>query len=118
MKIYRLERNNYGVFCEWMTKIAMPFSYDTIYNEFGYTCDRQYREKDEYRSGCDSIEKLIEYFGGDFAWTLEQGASIVEYTIHKAHVRFGLDLEECPEVVFNSEKIIDRTVILMGKDDK
>ena len=117
MRLYRLERNDYGVFCEYHTKIEMPFSDDALYNEFGYTCDKQYRVDDDYRSACESIEQLIEYFGSDFAYALQKGASIVEYNIHRAHVRFGLDLDRCIEVVFNSTKVKERNVILKGVDD-
>lgn len=115
MKVYRLERNGYGVFCESDSKIQLPFSEDSLYQSHGYSCDTQYRVKDEYRSACESIEKLVEYFGSDFAYALDKGASIVEYTVHKAHVRFGLRLNI--EVVFNSEKVKDKTVILQGKDE-
>lgn len=112
MKVYRLERNGYGIFCEYYSKITMRFPDDALYNEFGYTCDRQYREKDEWRSACESLDKLIEYFGSDFAYALDEGAEIVEYNIHKAHVRFGLMPEEDSiEVVFNSDKIVDRKTI-------
>lgn len=112
MKVYRLERNGYGIFCEYYSKITMRFPEDALYNEFGYTCDRQYRQDDDYRSACESIDKLIEYFGSDFAYALQEGAEIVEYNIHKAHVKFGLMPEEDSiEVVFNSTKVTDRQVI-------
>ena len=114
MILYRLERNDYGVFCEYHSKIDMPFSKDALYSEFGYTCDRQYRTDDDYRSACESIEQLIEYFGSDFAYALQKGASIVEYNIHKAHVRFGLELDRSIEVVFNSTKVKSRHVLLKG----
>lgn len=116
MKVYRLERNGYGVFCEYYSKIDLPFSEDTLYSLFGYTCDGQYRARDEFRSACESLDKLIEYFGSDFAYALQKGASIVEYTVHKAHVRFGLEVDECIEVVFNIDKATDRQVLLQGKD--
>lgn len=114
MILYRLERNDYGVFCEGYSKIAMNFPDDALYNEFGYTCDRQYRDNDDFRSACESIEQLIEYFGSDFAYALQEGASIVEYNIHKAHVRFGLELDRSIEVVFNSTKVKSRHVLLKG----
>jgi hypothetical protein len=117
VKVYRLERNGYGIFCEWKSRVDMNFPEDALYNEFGYTCARQYRDLDDYRSACESLDKLIEYFGSDFAYCLEKGASIVEYNIHKAHVRFGLEPEESIEVVFNSAKVIDKHIILKGEDD-
>ena len=114
MILYRLERNDYGVFCEYHSKMEMNFPDDALYNEFGYTCDRQYRADDDYRSACESIEQLIEYFGSDFAYALEKGASIVAYKVHKAHVRFGLELDRSIEVVFNSTKVTERHVMLKG----
>ena len=116
MRVYRLERNDYGVFCESYSKIELNFPDDALYNEYGYTCDSQYRCKDEYRSACESLDKLIEYFGSDFAYALDNGASIVEYTVHKAHVRFGLRTNI--EVVFNSEKVTNKTIIMKGQDGK
>ncbi len=115
MKVYRLERNDYGVFCEYDSKIAMPFSDDALYSQFGYTCNQMYRDNYDWRSACESLEELVEYFGSDFAYALERGADIVEYNIHKAHVRFGLlPDEDSIEVVFNSTKIIDKLVIHKG----
>lgn len=112
MLLYRLERNDYGVFCE--DEIEMNFPDDALYSEFGYTCDGRYRTDNNYRSACESIEQLIEYFGSDFAYALQKGASIVEYNVHKAHVRFGLEVDRCLEVVFDSTKVKSRHVLLKG----
>jgi len=94
----------------------MPFSEDSLYQEFGYTCAQEYRGDCDYRSACESLDKLIEYFGSDFAYALDKGAHIVEYTVHKAHVRFGLFPEESIEVAFDVTKATNRKVILLGKN--
>lgn len=114
MILYRLERNDYGIFCEDYSNIAMNFPEDALYSKIGYTCDGQYRDNGDFRSACESVEQLIEYFGSDFAYALQEVASIVEYNIHKAHVRFGIDVDISIEVVFDSTKVKSRHVLLKG----
>lgn len=112
MLVYRLEKQDYGVFCDW-GNLVMPFSCDALYSEFGYSCKREYREKSNWRSACDSIDKLIKYFGSDFAYALGEGASVVEYVVNKTYVDFGQDEEDGNiEVIFDSTKATTRKVIL------
>ena len=92
----------------------MPFSTDSLCYGYGFTCALKYKSECNWRSACESIEQLVEYFGSDFAWALEQGASIVEYRVLKRNVRFGVGIE----VVFDASKIIERLVILKGKDSE
>lgn len=110
MKLYRLERNGWGVFCS-SSYMMMPSSDDSLYSRYGFSCGYKYQWESDWRCACESIEKLIEYFGSDFAWALDRGASIVEYRVPKRYVRFGE-----VEVVFKAPKVIERLVILQGED--
>lgn len=113
MKVYRLEYHEFGVFCTQVKNLNYPE--DALYAMFGYSCGAQYRSNDDYRSACKSLDELIEYFGSDFAKLIGEGADIIEYNVHKAHVRFGLDPSLQIEVAFNIEKSISRTIILEGE---
>lgn len=99
MVVYRLERKGWGVFCNDINP-TMPYSLDTIYT-LGYCSLPEQKRDPDWRFGCESIEDLIEYFGGDFAWAIDRGAEVVQYQVHKAHVRFGLEI---PELAFKIEK--------------
>lgn len=109
MVLYRLEIDGWGVFC----RILMKYSDDGLFADYGFSCDRRYQRNGDWRSACESIDKLIEYFGSDFAYCLDRGASIVEYVVHKAHVRFGLR-DESIEVVFNPSKAKERNIVFEG----
>lgn len=108
MKVYRLEHRGWGVFCKYLYTTPS----DALYTEYGFQCGKQYQWNDDYRSGCESLDKLIEYFGSDFALiTGTEGVELVEYTIHKAHVRFGLNANINIEVAFKADKVTHREVI-------
>jgi hypothetical protein len=113
VKLYRLERNGWGVFCPASFMPRMLCSSDALYTWYGFSCDRKYQWENDWRCACESIEKLVEYFGSDFAWALDMGASIVEYRVPKKDIRFGT---EGIEVVFKADAVIERLVILKGDD--
>jgi hypothetical protein len=110
MKVYRLERNGWGVFCPGAF-MRMPYSDDALYSHFGYSCDPAYQCEEEWRAACESVEKLKEYFGSDFKWALDHGASLVEYTVLKRYVRFGK-----LEVTFYVSQAKARRVVIKGED--
>lgn len=118
MRVYRLERNGWGVFCTSDSGLEQNYPDDSMYQLFGFQCDRRYHWVKDYRSGCSSIDKLIEYFGSDFSNMIDKGASIVEYNVNKAHVRTGLNPDIDIEVAFNINKIKHRTIILEGTNDE
>lgn len=117
MRVYRLEKNDYGVFCN-ASMVSYPnYPDDALYANYGFSCDQRYHFNDGWRSACESIEKLIDYFGSDFAFFLGLGAEIVEYNVDKRYIRFS-KLDESIEVVFKREKAKERTVILKGNREE
>lgn len=121
MRVYRLERpdtdGDYrGVFC---TKGTLNYPEDSHYGRFGCGIEKAHWNTD-YRFGCTSIDKLIEYFGSDFAVQLNEGASIVEYNVHMAHTMYSIhdDGDETIyeiETAFLASKVKERNVILKGE---
>jgi hypothetical protein len=106
MIVYRLEKNGWGAFCS-CSGLVVSYTKDAVYAQHGNTTDKNVYQSD-YRFGCDSIDKLIEYFGSDFAMLLDKGAEIVEYNIHKAHVTFSvLGIE----LAFPIRKVSGRRVV-------
>lgn len=88
MRVYRLEGKGWGAFNS-NSGLDIKYPEDALYAQHGNSTGKNVYQ-DEYRFGCDSLDKLIEYFGSDFAYLIEQGAEIVEYNIHKAHVTFSV----------------------------
>lgn len=106
MKVYRLEKNGWGVFCP-NSGIEVSYTNDALYAQHGNSTGRNVYQ-DEYRFGCESIDKLIEYFGSAFAMLIAKDAEICEYNIHKAHITFSvLGIE----VAFLIDKVKDRRVL-------
>lgn len=100
MIVYRLEHEGYGIFSSDYT----TFPTDSIYSEEGCTvvAARNGRNDREYRFGCDSIEKLIDYFGSDFAHALGgDGVELVAYKVRRNYVLFS---DIGIEVAFKIEK--------------
>ncbi len=122
MRVYRLERQNsdgefMGVFC---TSGTLNYPSDANYANFGCGIENAHWN-DDYRFACDSIEKLIEYFGSDFAVQLNEGAIIVEYNVHMAHTKYSMHEDKDGETIYEIEtaflasKVKERIVILEGE---
>ena len=111
MVVYRLEKDGWGVFC---SSISLNSPTDALYNNFGYTCSREYKFSSNWRSACVSLDKLIKYFGSDFAYVLGEGASIVAYDVPREHVQRAIGWRQI-EVIFNVHEVKHRTVILKGE---
>jgi len=88
MIVYRLEGKGWGAFNS-NSGLDITYTDDALYAAHGNTTDKNVYDE-EYRFGCDTLDKLIEYFGSDFAKLLNQGAEIVAYKVHKAHVTFSV----------------------------
>lgn len=106
MKVYRLEQNGWGIWSGGCPGVTWPP--DAVYKEFGCTIVKAHY-KEEWRFGCESIEKIIEYFGSDFARLLDNGCTLMEYTVHKAHVLFSM---EGIEVAFKIDKVKEKRIML------
>jgi hypothetical protein len=104
MTVYRLEYLGHGVFCGYAYNL-MTNTLDAQYKQYGCTVVKA-RSDDNYRFACDSMEKLIEYFGSDFGKLLDGGAEIVCYKVHKAHVLFSMEDIEVAFKVDKAEKHI------------
>lgn len=81
---------------------------DANYQTYGCTL---WRYKDsEYRFACRSIDKLIEYFGSDFAKLLgKEGVRLVEYEVKREGCFFS---DKHIELVFKASKVKGKRVIL------
>ncbi len=111
MKVYRLEgKDNYGVFCS-RANIDDTWTDDSIYANQGCSANID-REDESYRFACRSIDRLIEYFGSDFDYMIEQGVAIVEYDVNIKDVVFG---NKGTELAFNINNIRNKTTILEGR---
>lgn len=88
MKVYRIEKNGYGPFCD-MSGLKTTYPSDAMYSIYGCTCQQVTKWDSDFRFGCRTIDKLIEYFGSDFAKLINQGGKIVEYEVNMKYVYFG-----------------------------
>lgn len=89
MIVYRLEKDGYGIFCHGLDTGAQ----DSLYVHELCSVRRSSRstieDMQKWRYACDSIDKLIEYFGSDFAHILAHGGELVVYKVRKNYVQFS-----------------------------
>lgn len=100
MLVYRLEKNDRGVFDSYESGVKLSMPPDAIYENYGCTITKA-KYDSNYRFGCESAEKLVEYFGSDFDKVLAQDAELVVYKVHKRNVIFS---KEGIEVAFEIAK--------------
>jgi len=104
MIVYRLEYKDYGVFGSYMNKyITNPE--DAMYTYYGNTTpvDKWTTGFSGYRFACRTPEKLVEYFGSDFARAIAKGAIVVAYEVGMKYVMFGY---KGLELAFQADKAV------------
>lgn len=94
MLVYRLEKNDKGVFCfsSGISDDDISYTKDSIYGTNGCSTELRFLRED-YRFACESIESLIDYFGSDFAVMLGAGAEIKVYKVRKNYIKYGNGFE-------------------------
>lgn len=94
---------NHGIF----SSDHITYTEDSNYQSYGCTLWK-YKESN-YRFACRSIDKLIEYFGNDFANLIGQDDVIlVEYEVKRKDCFFST---KRIELVFEADKVINRRVV-------
>jgi hypothetical protein len=113
MRVYRMEsKMTYNGIIEpiwWGAFCSKHLTYppDAIYSNMGCTIP-EYNSK--YRFACRSIEKVIEYFGSDFARIIgNEDIQLVEYEVKRTHVIFS---KKRVELVFNINEVTYKRRIL------
>lgn len=81
---------------------------DANYQTYGCTL-WQYKDSN-YRFACSTIDKLIEYFGSDFAKLIDKkGVRLVEYEVKRQDCFFS---SKHIELVFRADKVISKRRII------
>lgn len=94
---------NHGIF----SSDHVTYTEDSNYQTYGCTLWK-YKESD-YRFACSTIDKLIEYFGSDFANLIgKENVILVEYEVKRQDCFFS---DKHIELVFKHSKMINRKVI-------
>ncbi len=118
MRVYRFEQRQ--KVWDWDTIDKEVFRYQGVFSgeHITYTLDANYKthgctlyeyKEKQYRFACRTIDKIIEYFGSDFARLLDKDdVVLVEYEVKREHCTFS---DKRIELVFQADKIISRTVI-------
>ena len=96
-------KRNHGIF----SSDHVTYTDDANYQTYGCTL---WKYKDSnYRFACNGIDKLIEYFGSDFARLIgQEGVILVEYEVKRKDCFFS---DKRIELVFEADKVISRRVI-------
>ena len=113
MRVYRIEsKASYGGIIEdiWWGAFSskhITYTKDAIYAHEGCSIGDY---NSDYRLGCRTLEKLVEYFGSDFARLISQETiRVVEYEVERKHVVFS---KKRIELTFRIDKVKGMKVIL------
>lgn len=106
MIVYRMEKNDRGVFYNPDRVLVDDYPDDALFTNYG--CTMYWHKGDSnFRFACGSLEQLVEYFGSEFANLLSRGALPVGYEVPDDYVEWGEDnVELCFPIAKASKKFI------------
>jgi len=87
MIVYRLEYKGFGIFGRYSGDL-LSGTEDSLYNLYGNTTPAS-RTSSNFRFACRTPEKLVEYFGSDFAHAIAKGATVEAYEVNRKYVMYG-----------------------------